>query len=312
MSKEVKASIDIGSNSILLLIAEVNGESLKVLHEDATITGLGRGLDQSKSFSPTAMQESLTCLKIYVETLQKYNIDPTQVTVTATEASRVSLNATEFFVKVAEETGLQVKIITGEGEAHFSAMGTMLGLAKKQPIEVIMDIGGASTELVKVQTAPFNIVETVSLPMGVVRFKNWQEQGILKEKINEILDDYAPKISQFKTKNLISIAGTMTGIACIEQGLAEFDETKINGYQISRQKLNETYEQIIKWGPLKLLELFPYQGKRTETLGYGAQLASIMGEKLDVDFFSISTYGLRYGSILGGEKINEFQFKADK
>ncbi len=147
---EKKASIDIGSNSALLLAAEVEkGQILNVLANESRVTGLGRGLDESGRFMEIAMQETYEALSEYVSICSSLGILPSEIFATATEASRVSSNSKAFFAKFKEELGINVQIITGEQEAEFSTKGALLGADKGRP-HSIMDIGGASTEFIAV------------------------------------------------------------------------------------------------------------------------------------------------------------------
>src|SRR5690554_402477 len=115
---ELRASIDIGSNSCLLLVGEVlDGKVIKILESHSYVTGLGRELDINKSFLKTSMDETFEALREYSQIVEKHNLDPKNIVATATEASRVAQNAPDFFKKIKLETGIDVQIINAEGEA---------------------------------------------------------------------------------------------------------------------------------------------------------------------------------------------------
>ena len=199
------ASIDIGSNSILLLIAEVKEESLEIIHRDQNVTALGRDLDKNKVFHNQSMQDSFEALSKYAKTILENDLKVEDTIVTATEASRVAGNSQDFFSKIKTEIGFDITTISGAGEAHYSAKGACLDVKDLDEV-IIMDIGGASTELVKVQTNPFKVKTFVSLPIGSVRVTNWIEEGVLDESLDTIHSSYIDKIKDFKTNALVCVA----------------------------------------------------------------------------------------------------------
>ncbi|MFA5583954.1 MAG: hypothetical protein WDA09_07040, partial [Bacteriovoracaceae bacterium] len=110
---ELRASIDIGSNSILLLIAEINAEG-KVVEKEKLfhVTGLGKGVDKTGEFSEESMTLTYQALISFVKACKNYNIAANSIIATATEAARVAKNANAFFDKVRKDTGLNVHIIS--------------------------------------------------------------------------------------------------------------------------------------------------------------------------------------------------------
>lgn len=119
----LRASIDIGSNSILLLAGDFSTSTYKELLNESNVTGLGRELDKNKAFLDIAMEESFHVLKQYAKQVINIGIDPSEVIVTATEAARVANNAARFIERIKRETGLIIQIISGKGEAYFSTKG---------------------------------------------------------------------------------------------------------------------------------------------------------------------------------------------
>ena len=122
----LRASIDIGSNSVLLLIGRVNGDNIEVVEKKAHVTGLGKDLDRYGVFSSEPMQDTLQVLDSYKEICEKHGLLASDVVVTATEASRVAKNSFDFYQEVAQKTGLKTTIITGEAEAYYSMLGVLI------------------------------------------------------------------------------------------------------------------------------------------------------------------------------------------
>lgn len=294
-----RASIDIGSNTVLLLVAEVEGnEILRELANESRVTSLGKDLDINKVFNEKSMKETFEGLKQYREILLKLEVTPEETIVTATEAARVASNSKIFFEKVKEELGFNVQIIDGEGEAFYTSLGVVSGTALKDDTVTVMDIGGASTELIRVQTKPFKILSSVSLPLGSVRCSDWLKTKVFDQKIREIFE--TNDISDYYTDHLMCVAGSMTSLGSMIKGLKKFDSNEVNGTRILFSDFLKFTEKIKKRTPTELLLKFPFLGKRSKSIIGGAYLGEVMGDCLKVKTFEISTLGLRYGTLTTG------------
>lgn len=141
MMQDIRASIDIGSNSVLLLIGEMKNGKLLVHSKRSEVTALGRELDKNKSFHPESMRDTFEALKSYAEDCDKFGISRSSIIVTATEAARVAHNAPDFFSEIQKDLGIKVNIITSQAEAYFSAKGILFDTKFESEVITIMDIG---------------------------------------------------------------------------------------------------------------------------------------------------------------------------
>lgn len=300
-----RSSIDIGSNSVLLLAAEVSTEGViqKEVLDESSITSLGKDLDKTGVFHPESMKATYEAMKKYRELLLKAGFMPEDTIVTATEASRVAKNSKDFYDKIKNELGFKTQIISSQGEAYYTALGVSTSLEKGDAPIVIMDVGGASTELIRVSRSPFKILETVSLPVGSVRAMDWRAEGSFEQKMFSLLDQ---DFSAYKTDELVCVAGSMTALASMYMGLAEFSATKIEGKIISYANYLQFTEDLQKTNVENLLLLFPFLGKRAPMVGSGALVAQKIAEKLNIVNLKISTRGLRYGTVLSGALDEQF------
>lgn len=297
MSK--RASIDIGSNSILLLIAEYDlKKGLNILFDDSSVTALGKGVDKNQEFQSTSMRDSWVALETYREKVLSFGLKPQDVLVTATEASRVAKNAPEFFNKIEQELGFSVQIISSEEEAYFTALGVIKAAPAKKARLTLMDIGGASTELIQAQCKPFSIKKTISLPVGAVRAHEWIQDGTFEERMKKIFQEFP--MSDYKTKNLIGVAGTMTSLAAISLGLKDFDGEKVNQHQISYQDFTFLSDSCLRKEVKELQQEYPFLKKRALVIGSGSLVALKVAQELGVSQFKISTFGLRHGTLIQG------------
>ena len=298
-----RASIDIGSNSILLLIAEISESSFVEKENISRITALGKGLDETNLFSNRSMQDSLIVLHEYFEVLKDYNISPIDVIVTATEASRVAKNAKPFFEQVKEKFGFIVNIISEEGEAYYTALG-ISKFNKEHEKLTIIDIGGASSEIILLEREPFKLLDFISLPVGAVRANDWYSHGIFEKQMKELLENN--NISDFTSDYLIYSAGTMTSLGAMIKNLQEYDDSIVNNTVISVDDLESYHNSYKNISNRQLLEKYPFLEKRVHTIKSGVSIALKLANALKSSKISITTSGLRYGTVFAGKISSKF------
>lgn len=302
----MRASIDIGSNTVLLLAAEFDehGNFQKEVLNESRVTSLGKDLDKTGVFAKKSIADTKKALSEYVDLIKKVGIEPSEVIVTATEASRVAKNSLVLFDSVRNDLGIKVKIINGEGEAYYTSLGVVSHSQLDESLVTIMDIGGASTELIRVNVEPFSIESSISLPIGSVRCTDWLKEKVFDQKVKEIFENF--DISAYETNHLLCVAGSMTSLGSMIKGLSKFDSQEVNGTKISFESFLKFTEKIKKRTPTELLLKFPFLGKRSKSIVGGAYLGEQMGRALKVKTFEISTLGLRYGTINAGEIDERF------
>lgn len=294
----LKASIDIGSNSILLLIIDSKNEDFKVLENHSQITGLGRDLDKNNVFIEEAMADSMNVLAEYARICKKHALAPNKVIVTATEASRVASNASAFFNQVKLKTGLEIKTITSEAEAYYSTTGILIDKNISESEICIMDIGGASSEIIRVERETKRILHSFSMPVGAVRMNNWHQLGKRDENLQKIFSDFSDSLDIVSCDTLYCVAGTMTSLGNIYLKNKTFIEDEVNGLSFSVVDLKSIFMAYKNCTPNELLNLFPFLGKRSQTIVSGMMLANAIVDRLGVKNIYISTYGLRYGTVM--------------
>ncbi len=159
------ATIDIGTNTALLLVADVEGGRLVPVHDEERFVRLGEGVDAARRLSPTAMDRAVAALRDYRATADR--LGAPVVTVGATSASRDAANLDDLRERVRREAGLGYEVISGEEEARWSFRGACSAFPKLNRACVI-DVGGGSTELVAGPTGG-DPAFRVSLDVGSVR-----------------------------------------------------------------------------------------------------------------------------------------------
>ncbi len=306
MKKELRASIDIGSNSVLLLIADVTNNNFLEISKQSFITSLGKELDKNKVFHQESMDATYEAIKSYAEECDQHGVPRENIIATATEASRVAQNAPEFFEKIKKELGVNIQAITSQAEAYFSTKGILFNSSFDSEIITIMDIGGASTELIKVNTKTFNILESISMPVGAVRASQWLADGLFVQNLQKIFLDFRSEIDKFQSKELYCVAGTVTSLGNMHLQNKEFIEDDVHGLVLKPEDIDNLFKKYSGYSPEEFLEQFPFLQKRSNSICGGLHLVYHIVHRLLVKEITISTYGLRYGTILEGKIKKEF------
>src|SRR5699024_6371846 len=247
--QSMKAAIDIGTNTVLLLVAEYNGKKLNVIEEQQRIPRLGRGVDEKRNLAPDSMQRVIRSLKAYKTLLhQKYSIR--HPIVTATSAVRDAQNRSEFIEEVRRQTGFTVTVLSGAEEAKYTFWGAQSVFSSTDQACFALDIGGGSTEIATGRAG--SLVDRHSFNMGCVRFTerflgsgkpSRDNISACKRSIQEQLGGYS--FVKESNSRLIGVAGTVTSLASINQGLAEYDPASIDGYQLSLEDIQSFIESFL-------------------------------------------------------------------
>lgn len=306
MIKDIRASIDIGSNSVLLLVADLSHGKLKEITKRSEITSLGKELDKNKSFHPDSMALTYAAIKSYAEECDAHGVARDKIIATATEASRVATNAPDFFKKISDELGVNITIITSEAEAYFSTKGILFDTKFESEVITIMDIGGASTELIKVNTKNFQILESISMPVGAVRSTQWLHDELFVQNLQKVFLDFRTQIDNFQGKDLFCVAGTVTSLGNMHLQRKEFIEDDVHGLVLKSEDIDTLFKKHSQYTPEQFLELFPFLQKRSESIRGGLHLVYHLIHRLLVKELTISTYGLRFGTLLEGRIRKEF------
>jgi exopolyphosphatase/guanosine-5'-triphosphate,3'-diphosphate pyrophosphatase len=247
------AAVDIGTNSVRLLVADVDGMSprdakIMPLDRRMRITRLGQGVDGSRALAPEAIARTTAVLREYRDALAEYGV--TRVRATATSAARDATNRDEFFTAAHDALGVTPELLSGEEEAALSFLGATADLDAPAPY-LVVDIGGGSTEFVLGTDAPVGLV---SLDMGCVRIT---EQFIhsdppapeeLSNAVAVVRDLVAevPRVipGALDAATLVGLAGTVTTVAAVEQGLPEYDPDKIHHFRLTREAAEDVFRTL--------------------------------------------------------------------
>jgi exopolyphosphatase/guanosine-5'-triphosphate,3'-diphosphate pyrophosphatase len=216
------ASVDLGTNSTRLLVADTNGTLEEVVRRLA-ITRLGEGVDERRRLLPLPIARVRNVLSEYRRELEQLGAERTLCI--ATSAVRDAENGEAFLGEIEWSYGFTTRLLTGEEEAAL----TLRGIGAVEPGTLVVDIGGGSTELQVVGTDV-----RVSLDVGCVRLTERFGEDIdaVRAHVRRLLPEAAPK-------RAVGVAGTVTTIAALDLGLEEYDPERIHGHSISKAAVGE-------------------------------------------------------------------------
>ncbi len=296
------ASIDIGTNSVLMLVAEKSLSGLTVIEERQRIPRLGKNVDRERNLHPDSQKRVIDVIKEYKDELIK--IDPiliSKTVVTATSAVRDASNRDEFLRKVKEETGWPVRILSGEEEATTTYKGALQVLNVDESNRyVILDIGGGSTEVAT--GTGFGYEEGYSMDMGSVRFsERYLRAPIPDEKAIETvrfnirahLKTYPVPAKPFK---LVGVAGTVTSMAAIQMSLQQYLPQLINGYYLSKIEVERFISEFSQMRSEEIEKEYPVFLKgRGDVILAGLLILDECLDWYSEDGIIVSTGGIRHG-----------------
>jgi exopolyphosphatase/guanosine-5'-triphosphate,3'-diphosphate pyrophosphatase len=309
------AVLDIGTNTVLLLIAEVDDgrlplkrSRLRVIRDDHAVARLGQGVDQSRKISEEAYQRFLGVLRKHIETIQSHPVD--QIIAVATSAMRDAENRDEIIQRTKDDTGIEIELLSGEDESRWTYIGALLEVTgdksplpekEKGRIIAVVDIGGGSTEISMGDGQHFD--SGISIDIGALRITErfFSTNPITKEAIEDarafIRESLLSKLSRpTHITELVTVAGTPTTLAAMDQNLPKFEVEKVHNYKLRREAVDRLLDIMLKVDAKTLLDHFPSVNKaRADILPAGTLILAEVMDYLGVKTARVSTQGLRYG-----------------
>jgi exopolyphosphatase/guanosine-5'-triphosphate,3'-diphosphate pyrophosphatase len=293
------ASIDIGTNTIKLLVAAVDNGALTTLHEDSRTTRLGEGVATTKRLAPDAIERTITGVTAFADKAREMGAE--KILAVATSGARDGENTAQFLSRAREAAGLEVEVISGEREAEliFTGVSTDAGL-RGQPL-FVMDVGGGSVELI---AGLHGCIERrVSLPAGAVRLTErfLRADPISRAELDALLQHgrelLRPALEQIplQSRVMIGTGGTVTTAAAVDQSLASFSIEKVDRYPLTRSRLTAMLERLRS---LPLAERRHVPGlppKRADIIVAGLATYVMAMELTGIERLTVSTRGLRFG-----------------
>ena len=295
------ASFDLGTNTVLMLVADVTAGSVTRVEDDADIVRLGEGLDRTGRLSAAAMERALAALRVMCARAQVLGV--TDVLAVGTEALRRADNG-ELFVAAANDvlSGVAVasslQIIDGEREARLSFLAVTDSFPASSRARVVVDIGGGSTEILVGHREP---EAAVSIPIGSVRLTErllrsdpptGEECAALRATIDAALAAAPPLPAGAE---LVGIAGTVTSLAAMSLQMASYDGDRVHGTTLPRATLDSMVVRLGGMTVAQRRELVGLDPRRADVIYAGAVILQAIMARAGADECLVSDRGIRWG-----------------
>ncbi len=312
----MRASIDIGTNTVLLLIGEEKNGILSVLREEYRMPRLGKGVDNNKTLHQDSMQRVLGVLKEYKKIIDSEYPTCEEVIITATSAVRDAYNRQEFLQAVKDEIGIEVRLLSGDEEAQFTYLGALLNSDNKANNSfIVLDIGGGSTEIAV--GIGKKLSAYISIDMGSVRFTErfLNNNPPKKEEIVACRNEISTLLEKNKLivpeeVQAVGVAGTVTTFGIINAQITRLsDYSNIHGMLIDTSTISSAIDRFSGFTHQQLFELSPVGMNGREDIFF-AGLLILEGflKFYNLSNIMVSTGGIRHGALLFHEKDENSDF----
>lgn len=296
-SDNIYSVIDLGTNTCLLLIASLSGGNITKIFEAQEVPRIGQSLYRTGKIDYDKFSVACKIFKEYVSVSKKSGSE--KILAFGTSALREASNSLEFIDYIHNETGVKIRVISGNEEAYYGYKGAVFDLPGSR--YCVLDIGGGSTELSYMDNSEF---VNRSFEIGSVRLhENFLsgssvQSGIIKAKefILEGLKGFSfGNVSCF---DLAGVAGTMTTISAIKNKLNRFDERIIHKDKMSLEEIRGILNYLSGIPENEILELGEYMKGRSDIITSGALILTTVMEHFNFSEITVSSKGLRYGLLL--------------
>ena len=298
------ATIDLGSNTVRFLCVDVDGTGdWRTVDQSQHVTRLGEGMAASGRLGEAPMARTATTVAEYAERARRLGAG--DVRVVATSATREATNGAEFAAAIERATGLAVRIVSGEAEALLTVRGVLRGLRGLGDPLLVFDIGGGSTEFILWRNG--GVAAAISLRLGVVPLTErypfpdpveWRRYGEMSSEIRERLErELPPAISGAAAGTLVGTAGTVTTLAALDLGLADYDAGRVQGHRLTRAAIEI---QLRRLGALPLegrAALPCLEPGRADLIVPGIAIVIATMDRLGVSDLVVSDWSLREGIV---------------
>lgn len=298
------ATIDLGTNTILMLVADVSADgSLSVVRDEQVIARLGKGVDSHRRITPETFTRALGFLERYKSIAESCKVDT--IIAGGTSALRDAANSEDFIDFIRQKLGIEIEVLSGHKEAELTYQGAVSEFLIEEDGQsfAVLDIGGGSTELTT--GVGSSLVTKESLDLGCVRLT---ERHLKMSPPRESdLDEAAVEVMSWTGKlhrlppqtKLLGVAGTVTTLAAMELGLRSYDPKLVSGHYISKETIHRIADRVRRMTVAEMLLEYPQiQEGRADIIFAGMMILRECLEQLGSEGIVASDRGLRFGMAL--------------
>lgn len=299
------AAIDLGTNTTLMLVAEVGAANAFVTLENrATITRLGRGVGRTGRLSPVAVETTLQTLRQYRSCADAWNAE---IVAVGTSALRDAENRDDFLLPARSTLGVAVEVAAGDREAALTFRGALEGMKVSADALMVVDIGGGSTEFVLGKGNAMG--HRVSVNLGSLRMH--EQYGLSapveSSQVTALRAEVASMLRHTglqPPKRLIATAATATTLAAMHLGLRQYDRERIHGMQLTADALSAHVNRLLCASLEERYQMAGLDPKRADVIPVGALILEEVVRWCGSDVVVVSDGGVRYG--LAREALEKF------
>jgi exopolyphosphatase / guanosine-5'-triphosphate,3'-diphosphate pyrophosphatase len=296
------AAVDLGTNTTRLLVADIVDGTLDEVHRETRITRLGEGVDARRRLLPVPIARVRNALSDYRRTLESLGSERTLLV--ATSAVRDAENGEAFLGEIEWSYGFATRLLSGADEAAMTVRGVGSG-SDPSPGTLILDIGGGSTELI---VDDFH----TSLELGSVRHTERflrsdpataQELAQCSRSVRSLLTEHVPDDVRARMAGAIGVAGTLTTLAALDLGLAEYDRERVHGHRLGRGAARAQLERLASLPVSERRELPAMEPERAPVIVAGAAILTEVLDYFDLDAIEVSERDILDGAAFAAAEL---------
>ncbi|MFD3327146.1 exopolyphosphatase [Streptomyces sp. NPDC058701] len=303
------AAVDCGTNSIRLLVADVDPATGELVELDRrmTVVRLGQDVDRTGRLAPEALERTFAACRAYAAVIRELGAE--RVRFVATSASRDAENRDDFVRGVLETIGVEPEVISGDQEAEFSFTGATRELAGRDDLAtpyLVVDIGGGSTEFV---VGDDRVRAARSVDVGCVRMTERhlvvdgrvtdpptpEQVAAVRADIEAALDLAAATVPLAQARTLVGLAGSVTTVAAIALGLPEYDSAAIHHSRVSYDRVREISERMLASTHAERAAIPVMHPGRVDVIGAGALVLLAIMERTGASEVVVSEHDILDG-----------------
>src|SRR6266849_8357077 len=285
------AVIDIGSNSLRLVVYDRIGRSPLALFNEKVMCGLGRGLERSGRLNPDAIAPALENLQRFVALARAVGV--ARLDIIATAAVRDASDGRAFVAEATRRCGVAVDVLDGAAEGRLSALGVIAGIPQADGI--VGDLGGGSVELIPVDLG--QVGEGATLPLGPLRLAEYSDD---EKRLREIVDGQLasiPWLRRYRGRSFYLVGGAWRALARIHMDQVKYPLHIIQNYVVPRGDAEQIFRFISRLSRKSLEKVAALSKKRIEAVPLAAFVLSRIVDAIQPDRLVFSAYGLREGHL---------------
>ena len=286
------AVVDIGSNSVRLVVYDGLRRSPSPIFNEKILCGLGRGVATKGKLAEEGIIRAIAALRRFRALARQ--IGAKHVYAVATAAAREASNGPQFIARAEKALGCDIKILTGKEEARFAALGVIAGIPGADG--VAGDLGGGSLELIDIKDGKLR--EGVTLPLGPLRLMDLSGGSI--EKAREIIDDTLAKtdiLKRLEGRTFYAVGGTWRNLAKLHMAQSHYPLHVLHCYQMTRQQAMSLSGLVAHLSPNSLKDIREVSKSRSDTMPFGALVLERLLQHCEAAAVEISVYGVREGML---------------